>query len=125
MQVQAFDQLRAEVRATRAVRDVGRVTEVSRAMITVSGLQKVASLGDQVRWISRNWRSLSGEIVRLGSDGAHVMMAGSAEGISVGDRVQHMGPCEIAPDESWLGRIVDPLGRPLDGRPLWIQLAHL
>ena len=114
----AFDQLRAEVRATRAVRDVGRVTEVSRGMILVSGLLKVAALGDQVRWLSPNWQSMSGEIVQITSEGARVMLAGEAEGISVGDRVQHMGPCEISPDAMWLGRIVDPLGRPLDGRPL-------
>lgn len=115
---EAFDQLRAEISAVRAVRDVGRVTEVSRTMIMVTGLSQVAGLGDQVRWISSDWRTMFGEIVRISSEGASVIMAGPTDGIVIGDRVQHFGPCEIAPDDSWLGRIVDPLGRALDGRPL-------
>jgi flagellum-specific ATP synthase len=28
------------------------------------------------------------------------------------------GPALIAPDDSWIGRVIDPMGRPLDGRAL-------
>ena len=37
-----LEQLRAEVRATKAVRDVGRVTEVSRGTVQVSGISSLA-----------------------------------------------------------------------------------
>ena len=114
----ALEQLRAEVRATKAVRDVGRVTEVSRGTVQVSGISKVAALGDQVRWISVDWRSMLGEVIRLGPQGATILMAGPSDGIAIGDRVQHLGPSEISPDDHWVGRIIDPLGQPLDGRPL-------
>ena len=100
----AFDRLGAEVRATRMVRDVGRVAEVGTTTITVSGLLKVASLGDQVRWMSSDWQTMTGEIVRIGANGAIVLMAGSTEGISIGNRVQHLGACEVSPDDQWLGR---------------------
>ena len=113
-----LEQLRAEVRATKAVRDVGRVTEVSRGTVQVSGISKVAALGDQVRWISVDWRSMLGEVIRLGPQGATILMAGPSDGIAIGDRVQHLGPSEISPDDHWVGRIIDPLGQPLDGRPL-------
>ncbi len=39
-------------------------------------------------------------------------------GLSVGDPVTLGGPLRIMPDEGWLGRLIDPSGRPLDGRPL-------
>ena len=28
------------------------------------------------------------------------------------------GPRQLAPDTSWIGRVIDPFGQPLDGRPL-------
>ena len=38
--------------------------------------------------------------------------------LSEDDRVELIGRAEIAPDDSWIGRVIDPYGRPLDGRPL-------
>ena len=43
---------------------------------------------------------------------------------ALGDRVELEGAATITPDDSWLGRIVDPLGRPLDGRPLLCGAAR-
>jgi flagellum-specific ATP synthase len=40
------------------------------------------------------------------------------EGISIDDRVTLLSPGVIAPSSEWLGRIIDPMGRPLDGKPL-------
>jgi flagellum-specific ATP synthase len=38
--------------------------------------------------------------------------------VAIGDAVGLLGPAEIAPDNAWIGRVIDPYGRPLDGRPL-------
>jgi len=43
---------------------------------------------------------------------------GGAEGLAIGDAVELGGQTVVAPDDRWIGRIVDSLGRPLDGRPL-------
>ncbi len=40
------------------------------------------------------------------------------EGVSLDDRVTLLSPGVIAPSDVWLGRIIDPDGRPLDGKPL-------
>jgi len=32
--------------------------------------------------------------------------------------VRLMGPSQIAPDDAWIGRVIDPMGRALDGRPI-------
>jgi flagellum-specific ATP synthase len=43
---------------------------------------------------------------------------GAADGIEIGCAVELVGRAEIAPDDSWIGRIIDPFGQALDGRPL-------
>ncbi|SHI47409.1 flagellum-specific ATP synthase [Roseomonas rosea] len=37
------------------------------------------------------------------------------EGLSVGARVEDAGPVTLRPCAGWLGRVVDPMGRPIDG----------
>ena len=111
-----FDSLQAEVATIDPVRAVGRVTELSRGTVLVRGLA-TAGLGDRVLAES-GAGPLGGEVVHLSARGALVLPEEDPEGLMIGARVELTGPVLIAPDRSWLGRIVDPLGRPLDGRPL-------
>lgn len=111
-----FDGLRAEIAEMEPVRPVGRVTETGRGTFTVAGLP-MAALGDRVL-AETGAGGLGGEIVRLSAAGATVLPEEDPEGLVLGTRVALLGPAAIAPDFSWLGRIVDPMGRPLDGRPL-------
>lgn len=111
-----FDGLRAEIAEIEPVRPVGRVTETGRGTFTAAGLP-MAALGDRVT-AETGAGGLGGEIVRLSATGATVLPEEDPEGLVLGARVALLGPAAIAPDASWLGRIVDPMGRPLDGRPL-------
>ncbi|MFC7702616.1 FliI/YscN family ATPase [Plastorhodobacter daqingensis] len=112
-----FEGLQAEIGAVQPIRRIGRVVEVGRGTLRVSGLQNVA-LGDRVQIRPRSAPISGGEILRLGPDGATVLPDSTLEGITIADPVEHLGPAELAPHEGWLGRIVDPFGKPLDGRPL-------
>ena len=49
---------------------------------------------------------------------AQILPEGQIEGLSVGAQVQLDFAPRIAPCDAWIGRIIDPLGQPLDGRPL-------
>jgi flagellum-specific ATP synthase len=51
-------------------------------------------------------------------DEVDILPEGSVDGLAIGDRVTHLGPGDIAPDDHWIGRVVDPFGAPIDGRPL-------
>ncbi len=113
----AFDNLRAEISRTPRVSEVGRVTRIGRGTVVVSNLSRHASVFDLVEITSRD-RVLRGEILDVGPTEVLVMPEGTGEGIRIGDAVTHEGMAEIRPDASWLGRIVDPFGTPLDGRPL-------
>ncbi len=113
-----LERLAAEIAALRSVYDVGRVTEVQRGVVIVRGLSHAASLGDQVCIHGRNGGTLHGEVTGLDAGRIFVLPDTLPEGIVIGDRVILMGPVTIAPDASWIGRIVDPSGLPLDGKPL-------
>ncbi len=111
-----FDGLLAEIAGVAPVRRIGRIVETCRGNVEVTGLVE-ATLGDRVLIHSRN-RTVEGEVLRLTSSRITVLPDGSGEGMAIDDRVELSGKAEIAPDDSWIGRVVDPHGRPLDGRPL-------
>ncbi|MFE3836776.1 FliI/YscN family ATPase [Pseudogemmobacter sonorensis] len=117
-----FESLQAEIAAIQPMRDVGRLRELSRGLLRVSGLSR-AALGDRVE-VETASGPLGGEVIRLSLRGALVLPEADPEGLAIGAAVELLGPVAIAPDRGWLGRIVDPLGRPLDGRPLLSGVAR-
>ena len=115
MQDMPFDTLCAQMRAIHPTCSVGRVTALGRDHVAVSGLDRVAALGDRVRI----GEDLMGEVLRLGDGGGTIMPEGSPDGVRLGMPVTHVGPATLAPHDGWLGRVIDPDGRPMDGRPLF------
>lgn len=109
-----FDHLLAELRAQPVIRRVGRIRTVSRGVIGAAGLGDVASVGDRVSL----GRGMGGEIVALTGDHVSVLPDAGTAGLRAGDPVVLGGPPTVSPDDSWLGRVIDPDGRALDGRPL-------
>ena len=108
----------ARLQEIEPVARIGRVTQVQGTTVSVSGLSHLASVGDRVRILCRGGGVVEGEVLNLLSDHIVVYPDGSTHGVIINDRVQHLGSVTISPDFSWLGRIVDPDGRPLDGQPL-------
>ncbi|MEJ6390124.1 FliI/YscN family ATPase [Gymnodinialimonas ulvae] len=111
----AIDLLRAQLRGITPSRAVGEVTALGRSSVSVVGLTRVAALGDRVRFHTE----LTGEILAMEDGIARVMPEGPTDGLRLGATVSHIGPQVIAPDISWLGRVIDPDGAPLDGRALF------
>lgn len=107
----------ARISRLRPTHPVGRVSGASGGLITVSGLHHLARLGHKAR-VTEADRVLLAEVIRIQGDMVFLLPEGPADGVSVGDRVQLDPPAVFAPDASWIGRVVDPDGQPLDGRPL-------
>ncbi|MFC0199902.1 FliI/YscN family ATPase [Paracoccus rhizosphaerae] len=101
----------------RLVRHFGRVQTIRAGLIGVEGLTAHASVGDRVQ-IALPEGQLGGEIVGLSQRNAQVLPEGTIEGLSVGAEVELVFAPRISPCDAWVGRIIDPLGQPLDGRPL-------
>ena len=111
----AAEAVAARIRRLRVARVFGQVSAIRAGIVVVTGLGRHASIGDRV---SMGDGALGGEIVGLGSDHAEVLPEGAADGLSVGAAAELLFAPAIAPSDAWVGRIVDPFGRPLDGRPL-------
>lgn len=114
----SLDLLQAEIAALRSERPFGQITRARSAALEVSGLSRKARLGDGIRLWPTGGAALRGEVIGIAGPFVTVLPEGSAEGLALGDRAELIGPAAIHPHDSWVGRIVDPLGRPLDGRPL-------
>lgn len=96
---------------------IGRVTKIDGAVVSVQGISKVSALGDPIIVTSQK-EPIPGEIIKLDGDMAEVLLENTMEGLKLGDPVRLNSPKRFAPDESWIGRVIDPMGHPLDGRPL-------
>jgi flagellum-specific ATP synthase len=108
---------RLERAAAEAVpRVCGTVSEVVGLGIGVRGIN--APVGAQVV-ITTGAGPLPAQIVAIHREGATCLPLGSTAGVATGDPVEVTGGAlSIPAGYGLLGRIVDPLGRPMDGLPL-------
>lgn len=117
-----LDQMQAALAPLSAVRQVGRVTAVQGARLQVAGDDRQIRIGDRAR-LGRTGplpgaKATTAEVVGLGAGTVTVICDGPTDGIALGDRIVFQPPAPFAPDASWIGRVIDPDGQPLDGRPL-------
>ena len=99
------------------LRHFGRVTAIRAGAVQVTGLVRHASLGDRLR-LHRPGAPLHGEVVGIDSQTLLVLPEGPLDGLSVGTEAEYLGTPTLRPGDGWVGRIIDPFGQPLDGRPL-------
>lgn len=118
MNVTGFNQLCAEIMATRRVHDIGRVTHIRRGTIEVTGLSNVAALSDLVSIGTLGQPGRLGEVIKLSPETITILPDGDIDGLQIGQTVTLLGASKIAPDDSWIGRVIDPFGKPLDAKPL-------
>ena len=97
------------------LRNGGRIDEVSPTHYRVRGISSSARLGDVVEHCSSSG-SRSGEIVRIGPDEVLVAPYEHNPDAGIGDQVFIRTSRGTAPHESWRGRVIDALGRPVDGK---------
>lgn len=108
-----FTALRAQIGTIPVATPIGRISEIARGTLRIQGLEAQARQGDRLRI-----GAMGGEVLQLSPTDLLALTDGAAEGLAIGMAVELVGPAEIAPDNAWIGRIIDPYGRPLDGRPL-------
>jgi len=92
----------------------GRITEVAPTHYRVRGLSAASRLGDVVEHRGRQGVS-TGEVVQITERDILVAPFDQSADAGVADPVYLRGPFQVSPDASWRGRVVDALGRPVDG----------
>jgi flagellum-specific ATP synthase len=93
----------------------GRVSGVAPSGVTVSGLSRQVAVGDLVRIGGIN--GILAEVIRLDSDEAMVRCFEASVTVRLNQEVVARGKFSIAPTQAWKGRMIDAMGRPLDGNP--------
>lgn len=105
------------LRRARPVAVVGRVSRV--AGLLVEATLPGARLGMTCEIGRDDEAGVAAEVVGLNGDTASLVPLAPIHGIRSGAEVRPLGMhTEVAVGEGLLGRVVDGLGRPLDGRPL-------
>ena len=113
-----LDAILEEIRCMKASRSVGRVVAISSDLIRVAGLGAKAKVRDNVRIRCNGAEDTLGEVVAVSEDVLDVLPSSSTAGVTLGAKVFLEQSPDLRPSLSWLGRVIDPLGRALDGAPL-------
>ena len=106
------------LRNLRLTRSVGRVAEISGGILGITGLAEVAGIGDRVEISRRNGAVLGGEVLQIDGSFIRVLPEVAPDGIALRDRAILRPASGFAPADHWVGRLIDPFGNPLDGKPL-------
>ncbi len=95
----------------------GQVTDVVGMRIEVSGVHGALSVGDHCEIFTRKDRRVKCEVVGFSNARALLMPFGSVDGVGMGCRVElSASDPVIYPDVSWLGRVINAFGEPMDGK---------
>ena len=95
----------------------GSVTKILGLMVEVAGIADRLSIGSTLYLCPSDGREILCEAVGFRDNVALVMPFGTLEGVGLGCKARIVGYAPfVCPDESWLGRVVNALGEPLDGK---------
>lgn len=123
------DSLRRMAAATAAarrnglVRLGGMISQASPSHYRVVGLARHVRLGDCVEFETGGRTSLA-QVVHIDADAVTIESFDLATSLGLGHPVWRKGPLTLAPDASWMGRVIDALARPIDGKGPLAQGTH-
>ncbi|MEX0582059.1 MAG: flagellar protein export ATPase FliI [Sneathiella sp.] len=97
----------------------GRVAAIQGLLVEIGGIQRRLSIGSRVNLRSRDGGNVKCEVVGFRNDRALLMPFAALEGVGIGCKAEiaERDPV-VYPNESWLGRVVNAMGEPIDGGPL-------
>lgn len=95
----------------------GRVCGVQGLFVEAGGILSTLAIGDRCNIINNRGESVPSEIVSFKDDKILLMPYGSMDGIGINCLVEVVDARPVIyPHFSWLGRIVNAFGEPLDGK---------
>lgn len=108
--------LSSEIEDMKPIKIIGKVVSVRGIIIECKGINEFVSIGSRCK-VQNNVRDIKVlcEVVGFSNDTVLLMSFGDTEGVGAGSEVivyQHENT--ICPDDSWLGRVINALGEPVD-----------
>ena len=106
----------AEMEELPTSRYYGRVTGILGMLVEVGGIERRLSIGSRCSILSGSGR-VPCEVVGFRSGRALLMPFGRLDGIGLGAKAELSSASPtVHPSDAWLGRVVNALGEPIDGR---------
>lgn len=101
----------------KSIKYFGEVSKVSGLLIECIGLNNVLVVGSRVKIHTRGNHGLIAEVVGFTRDSALMMPFKDLVGVGVGNKVELLTDSSgVHPSASWLGRVVNALGEPIDDK---------
>jgi len=95
----------------------GQVTAIQGLLVEIGGIDHVASVGTRCVITARDGKSTPCEAVGFRNGRTLAMPFGALTGVGLGCRVDVLTAAPaIYPSDGWLGRVVNALGEPIDGK---------
>ena len=95
----------------------GRVTGIVGLMVEVEGVTGELSIGERCNLLGRGDRCVMCEVVGFKNERALLMPFGTLDGIGLGSKAEiSVSDPLIYPDLSWMGRVINAFGEPVDGK---------
>jgi flagellum-specific ATP synthase len=108
---------RQAIESIETIRVTGRIAGLSGLAVQVAGLGPLLAVGDRLVLRTRADAPVAAEIVGFAGGEAQALAFGAIEGLGPGGAAEAAPRAgRLAPSDGWLGRVIDPLGRPLDGK---------
>ncbi|MEM9550346.1 MAG: FliI/YscN family ATPase [Pseudomonadota bacterium] len=99
-------------------RPLGRVARIEAGMIDIAGLDFVARIGDPLILRRADAEDLRGEVLQISDGLVRMLPERDPVSVALNDRVVLERGEGFAPCDAWIGRVIDPLGQPIDNKPL-------
>ncbi|OAN97720.1 FliI/YscN family ATPase [Sulfitobacter geojensis] len=111
--MKTFAKMQDAIYSSSSARTIGSTKAIVGLTLTVGGLEAVAGIGSRCRVFGRKG-IVDGQVVGAQEGDLCVLPFGAWDGVAVGDPVELIELDDMVyPDESWIGTVVDALGRPL------------
>lgn len=115
----------AEIDGMAALTRFARVVAVQGLVVEVAGVKGMVGVGSRMRLVGRDGGETLAEVVGFSETRALAMPYGPIDNVGMGARVIiEDGVAAVYPSEQWLGRVIDSLGRPVDGEGDLPRGAH-
>ncbi len=115
--------VRDQLTSLPSARIHGRVAGISGLTVELAGVSAHVAVGDRITLLPRTGASVPAEIIGFRNGHASAMVYGAVDGLGPGSVAElDFGDSQVgcrgslAVSDRWLGRVIDPLGRPLDNK---------
>ncbi|UAT43287.1 FliI/YscN family ATPase [Anaplasmataceae bacterium AB001_6] len=116
-----IDKIKSSIAQVKDVKICGYVQSVYNCIVECSGISRLVSIGANCTIYDEHDKELCfAEVIKFDTERTYLIVAEDCAEIKIGNKVEIITSTSLVyPDESWQGRIINAMGKPID------NLGHL